>query len=155
MASYSTGIQLTAYALARGITLIGDPDQLMLRANDYVNGSSFIGTKVDPLQDNEWPRTGAVFQGYAIPVDMIPDLSGGGSVINMEFETAIAIDKGGNPLALRDSSVKSKSGKADVVSSSVEYFSGGQTGPTTAAITRAAAGLLNGQSGMNFAVANR
>lgn len=154
MAAYSTGVQLTAYALARGITLIGNPDQLMLRANDFVNGSSFIGTKVDPLQDNQWPRNDAIFNGYLIPSDMIPDLSGGGSVINMEFETAIAIDKGGNPLALRDSSIKSKTGKADVVSSSVEYFSGGQTGPTTAAITRAASGLLNAQSGMNFTVFN-
>ena len=47
---YKTGAELTVYATARGITLTGDADVLMILVHDYVDSSNFIGTKTDPLQ---------------------------------------------------------------------------------------------------------
>ena len=152
---YSTGAELTTYATARGITLNGTPDVLMTRAHDYVDNSNFIGTKTDPLQENEWPRTGAVFNGVELEDDDIPDYSGGGSVINMELETAISIDQGNDPLVLVDRSIKKTSSKVDVISKSVEYVDQGKGSTLSPAISRAASGLIDtANNGVSFTVFN-
>jgi len=153
--SYSTGADLTIYATLRGITLTTDPDMLMTRAHDYVDNTHFIGTKTDPLQVNEWPRTGAVFNGVTIGPAIIPDYSGGGSVIKMEFETAISIDQGNDPLVFVDNSIKKTIEKVDVIMTQTEYTNQGRESIISPAITRAAAGLMAGaNNGIKFKVFN-
>ena len=152
---YSTGAELTTYATNRGITLTTDADVLMVRAHDYVDNSNFIGTKTDPLQVNEWPRTGAIFNGVEIGDTVIPDYSGGGSVIAMEFETAIAIDQGNDPSAVVDNSIKKTFDKVDVIETEVEYIDQGQEAVVSQKITRAASGLIDqSNNGIKFAVFN-
>lgn len=152
---YSTGAELTTYATARGITLTGTPDVLMTRAHDYVDNSNFIGTKTDPLQENEWPRTGAVFNGVELGDTVIPDFSGGGSVINMEFETAISIDQGNDPLELIDNSIKKTIEKVDVIMTETEYTDQGRENQLSPAISRAASGLMDSaNNGVSFKVFN-
>ena len=155
MSTYITGAELTAYASARGITLTNDPDQLVIRAQDYVDGSNFIGTKTDPLQPMEWPRQNAYFNGVLLDDSIIPDYSGGGSVIKMEYETAIAIDQGNDPLAIVDNSIKKTVEKVDVIMTEVEYIDQGQEAVVSQKILRAAAGLMSAASnGIRFTVFN-
>lgn len=155
MPAYSTGAELTTYASDRGITLSGVANVLMTRAHDYVDNSSFIGTKTDPLQANEWPRTGAVFNGVELEDDDIPDYSGGGSVINMEFEVAISIDQGNDPLVLVDNSIKKTTEKVDVIMTSVEYTDQGRENQLSPAISRAASNLMDtANNGISFKVFN-
>ena len=153
--AYVTSLELTAYATARGITLIGDPDVLVTRAHDYVDNSRFIGAKTDPLQANEWPRSDAYFNGVLIVDTVIPDYSGGGSVIKMELETAISIDQGNDPLVLVDNSVKKKFKKTDVIETETEYVDQGRENAISPAITRAASGLIDSSNnGISFTVVN-
>ena len=155
MSTYITGAELTTYASARGIALTEDPDQLVIRAQDYVDGSNFIGTKTDPLQALEWPREAAYFKGYLIPDDEIPDYTGGGSVIKMAYETAIAIDQGNDPLAVVDNSIKKTFDKVDVIETEIEYIDQGQEAVVSQKITRAASGLISADNnGIRFAVFN-
>jgi len=153
--AYSTGTALTIYATARGVTLTTDADVLLTRAHDYVDSSSFIGTKTDAAQDNEWPRTGAVFNGVEIGTTVIPDFSGGGSVVKMELETAIAIDQGNDPLALVDNSIKKTVKKTDILSTEIEYTDQGKESIVSPAITTAASGLMaSANNGVRFTVFN-
>jgi hypothetical protein len=153
--AYVTGSELTAYAAARGVSLIGDADQLVIRAHDYVDGSSFIGTKTDPLQADQWPRENATIDGYLIPNNVIPDFSGGGSVVKMSYETAISIDQGNDPLVLVDNSVKKTVEKVDVIMTEIEYTDQGRENVISPSIERAAYKLLSAENnGISFKVFN-
>ena len=152
---YITGAELTTYATVRGIVLKGDPDVLVIRAHDYVDSSNFIGTKTDPLQSDEWPRQQATIDGYLIPDDVIPDFSGGGSVIKMSYETAISIDQGNDPLVLVDNSVKKAVEKVDVIMTEIEYVDQGRENAISPSIERAAYKLLSAENnGISFKVFN-
>ena len=152
---YITGAELTAYATARGITLTGDPDQLVTRSHDYVDSSNFIGTKTDPLQSDEWPRENATIDGYLIPDDVIPDFSGGGSVIKMSYETAIAIDQGDDPAAIVDNSIKREKKKVDTLEKEIEYIDQGRESAVSPKIERSAYKLMSAENnGISFKVFN-
>lgn len=153
--SYITGAELTTYAAARGIALSGDADQLVIRAHDYVDSSNFIGTKTDPLQSDEWPRQQATIDGYLIPDDVIPDFSGGGSVIKMSYETAIAIDQGDDPAAIVDNSIKREKKKVDTLEKEIEYIDQGRESAVSPKIERSAYKLISAENnGISFKVFN-
>lgn len=155
MTPYSTGAELTTYATARGITLASDPDVLMTLAHDYTDSQNFIGSKTDALQDNEWPRTDAYFNGVLIPDTEIPDYSGGGSVIRMELETAISIDQGNDPSAVFDPSIKRTLEKVDTLVDETEYIDGGRERVTSPKIEQMGGGLLlPSGGGISFKVVN-
>jgi hypothetical protein len=153
--AYITGAELTTYATARGISLVGDPSVLVVLAHDYVDNSNFVGTKTDPLQANEWPRTNAYFKGVLIGDAVIPNYGGGGSVINMEFETAITIDQGNDPLAVVDNSIKKTIDKIGPITEEVEYIDQGKEAVVSQRVSRAAAGLISAaNNGIRFTVFN-
>ena len=56
--SYVTELELTTYAAARGITITGDTETLLIKAMDYIEVQSYYGEKTDEEQDLEFPRNG-------------------------------------------------------------------------------------------------
>lgn len=92
--SYISEAELTAYATARGVTLSGDTEQLLIKAMDYIESLDFIGLKYVISQPLQWPRWGVVIDGYYEQVEDIPQLLKDGLA-----EVAIAIDNGEDPLA--------------------------------------------------------
>lgn len=91
--SYVSTAQLTAYALARGYTLIGNPESLLIQAMDYIEALPFLGMKQQILQPLEYPRYKVWIDNYPLASNTIPF-----QLKNGEMETAIAIDQGNGPL---------------------------------------------------------
>ena len=54
--SYVTELELTTYAAARGITITGDTETLLIKAMDYIEIQSYYGEKTDEDQNLEFPR---------------------------------------------------------------------------------------------------
>lgn len=143
---YGTAQGLTDYAAARGITLTGAASALLQRAHDYLETLSYLGSKTSSAQANEWPRTGAVVDGVTLPSDTVPT-----DIINAEYQTAIGIDQGADPLAVGSQAIKSE--RVDVIETVYQDgTSGTQSNPVLLGRLRkylAAPGL---GSGNNFLV---
>lgn len=142
--SYVTEAELTAYATARGITLAGDTEQLLIKAMDYIEGLSYKGTKVTSTQALQWPRIGVVIDGYVNSSDNIPT-----ELKNGEMETAVAIDGGEDPLA----DIPRTTTKSTVGPISVEYATGSSSTTIVRKINNQLRKLLaNGSNGTSFTV---
>jgi len=95
--SYATEAELAAYNTERAITLTatyGTPSEILIKAIDYLESKVFIGSKLTKAQALQWPRFGAVVDGYYLDSDSIPLL-----LKEAQMEIAIGIDGGTNPLA--------------------------------------------------------
>ncbi len=92
--SYVSEADLTAYALARGITLSDTPEILILKAMDYFESFAprFKGCKVERDQPLSWPRTGVNLEGWDWSYDEIPR-----QVINAQLSLCIEISAGEDP----------------------------------------------------------
>jgi len=67
----------------------GAPSPAVLRNRgsqyiDAVYGSRFLGSVVDPVQERQWPREGAIVNGKLIPSDVVPI-----AVINASYQAAL------------------------------------------------------------------
>ncbi len=132
--SYASEAALTAYAAARGVTLTGDEDDLLIQAMDYVESLDFIGFKLTYDQPLQWPRADVVIDGYYVGTDVIPQL-----LIDGLCEVAIAIDTGESPYATITQSQKRV--KVDVLE--VEYMDGTSTAPINRKISLKLGKLTN------------
>src|SRR5690348_2596455 len=90
--SYGDEAGLTAYALARGYTLLTDPTQLLIMSMDSIEQKAYKGWKTDLNQVLQWPRVNVYVDCRYIPSDEIPTL-----LIEGQYETCIAIDQGNDP----------------------------------------------------------
>lgn len=99
--SYATEAELQAYADARGVTLSGVLEQLLIKAMDYLESLSYKGMKTSSTQPLQWPRSGAVVDGYSVASDEIPT-----RLVQGQLATALAIDAGNDPLAPVEPAVK-------------------------------------------------
>jgi len=73
--SYQTVAEITAYALARGVTLTGDIEVLAIQAMDYLEAqrARYQGNKVEPLvQELQFPRYNVYIDCVLFPSDEIP-----------------------------------------------------------------------------------
>jgi hypothetical protein len=89
--AYATTVELTAYATARGYTLMGDLDVLLTKANDWIETQNYKGVAIG---ETAWPRDGVYVGGVWIPDDSVPT-----AIKNAEMAMAIEIDKGNEPLS--------------------------------------------------------
>tara|TARA_R110000772_G_scaffold170373_4_gene282277 strand:- start:252 stop:734 length:483 start_codon:yes stop_codon:yes gene_type:complete len=110
--TYISEIEMTAYAAARGITIVGDVSVLLLRAALYVEGLSFIGLKNTKEQAMQFPRLNAYIDDFAILTTEIPQL-----LKDLQAEVSIAIGNANDPLATVERAVKKE--KVDKIE--VEY----------------------------------
>ena len=95
--SYVSEADFTAYNTERAVTLggtNGTASEILIKAVDYLESKSFIGTKNTQEQALQWPRYGAVIDSYYIDSDTIPLL-----LQEAQMEIAISIDAGTNPMA--------------------------------------------------------
>lgn len=117
--SYASAATLTAYALARAITLTAAGDTakeaLLIRAMDYIEQQPFKGTKNTEEQALQWPRYGVVIDSYYVDEDEIPQL-----LIDSLCEVAIGVDAGNDPLLSEERATKRE--KVDDIE--VEYMDG-------------------------------
>lgn len=96
--AYATATELTAYATARGYTLIGDLDVLLTKANDWIEAQNYQGYAVG---DTAFPRDFVYVNGALIPSDTVPQ-----AIKNAEMAMAIELDKGNDPAATSGRSTK-------------------------------------------------
>ena len=146
--SYVSEAELTSYATARGVTLTGTPESLLIKAMDYVETQPFIGTKLTRDQPLQWPRSGVVIDGWSYPPSEIPD-----ELKTAQMTVALAIDEGNDPLAPVSPAIKRKRVKADTVESEPEYQDGAPASSFSVAIGRSFAKLTTtGGGASQFAV---
>ena len=111
---YGTTQGLTTYATERGITLTGTPSELLALAHDYIEAQTYKGQAVSA--DARWPRSGVYVDGFLLDDDAVPQ-----GIIDAEYEAAIAVDQGNDPVGALKTGVKSE--KAGPVER--EYTDGG------------------------------
>ena len=143
--SYVTEAELTTYAADRGVTLTAATDVLLIKAMDYIESLSFIGTKYSKGQALQWPRSNVYIDGfYFVPTIIPPALQTG------QIATALAIDSDNGPLATVGRSTKRE--KVDVIE--VEYMSSAAAQPIVKTINAAMRKILvsGGSSMTTFAV---
>jgi hypothetical protein len=140
--TYGTEQGLTDYAAERGITLTGTASALLALAHDYIEAQSYKGSAVSA--DARWPRTGVYLGGFLLASDSVP-----AQIVNAEYEAALAVDTGNDPLGALTSGVKrEKAGPVEI-----EYTDSG----TSVAINRRLDALLrpflaSGAGGATFTV---
>lgn len=81
---FSAWLSENGYALPEGAP---SPAVLRNRGSQYIDavyGSRFLGTVVDPVQERQWPREGAIVNGKLIPSDVVPP-----AVINASYQAAL------------------------------------------------------------------
>lgn len=128
--SYATPADLQDYADARGITLEGEPEQLLIRAMDYTRSLAFPGRRTDASQPLAWPRTGARIgpDKRRVAPDEVPP-----EVVDALLVTAVSIDEGNDPLAPVERAVK----KEEVGPLAVTYQDNATARPINVALNRA------------------
>jgi hypothetical protein len=110
--SYITEAELATYAADRGITLVGDPNQLIVLSMDYIESLKYKGVKFSEEQPLQWPRYNVIVDGYYVDSDEIPK-----ELVQGQLATAIAIDQGNGPLNVIERTTKRE--KVDVLE--IEY----------------------------------
>ena len=91
--SYGDVAGLTAYAAARGVTIVGDPEVLLIKSMDVIEGESFRGYKSNSEQALSFPRYGITIDGVVFDSDEIPK-----QLVEGQYELCIIIDEGNDPL---------------------------------------------------------
>lgn len=92
--SYVSQADLSAYAAARGVTLVSGTETLLIQAMDYIESLNFIGVKWTRDQPLLWPRVDVFLNDYWQDVDDLPQ-----QLLNGQMAVALAIDAGNGPLA--------------------------------------------------------
>lgn len=87
--TYATAAQLSAYALARGVTIAGTPDVLLIQAMDYLESleGQWQGYRTSDAQPLAWPRTGVYVYGSLQASDAVPQ-----RVVQAQCQLAIEAD---------------------------------------------------------------
>ena len=101
--TYITESELTAYATARGITILADKETLLIKAMDYIEIQSYWGSKTDEDQELEFPRNGDT----AVPE----------KIKTAQIVTALLIDSGEDMFPTSEQAVKRE--KIDLIE--IEY----------------------------------
>jgi hypothetical protein len=143
--SYITELELTTYATARGITLVGNTEQLIIKAMDYIEILDFAGTKTLKAQSLQWPRLNVLVDGFSIGVDEIPK-----ELITGVIKTCLKIDEGFEMLPDFEQAIKREKVDGAV---EVEYQDGTSAEPYYSEINTALSKLLDSDSyGFQFSV---
>ncbi len=108
--SYVSAADLTAFAVARGITLVTSTAVLIPKSMDYIESLLYIGSKSEATQPLHWPRINVYIDGFLFDSDDIPQ-----QLIDGQCQAAIAIDQGNDPLQdLPRTAIRKKVGEIEV-----------------------------------------
>lgn len=92
--SYVSVVDFQAYAAERDITIDGDPEVLLIKAMDYLEGLVYKGEKFTLAQPLQWPRIDVIIDNFIVAADTIPP-----HLVRGQMEVALAIDRGIDPTA--------------------------------------------------------
>lgn len=140
--SYVSVAEFQAYALARGITILGNPETLLIRAMDYIESLDYCGTRLTYTQTLQWPRYGVWVDCRPYSVNLIPI-----ELKNAQMQTALSIDVGIDPLSTIPRVIHS----ASVGPMSVTYEEGSHT-ETIRSINASISKLIACHTGTSFCV---
>lgn len=125
---------------AGAVNCDADAERLILRATDYFEAQSFIGTKKQSTQLMQWPRNNVYIDGYYESSSSIPVL-----VKRAIFELAYAEEQGSSELSSVDRKVKRE--KVDVIE--VEYADSSASSVINRAVSSAMSKLLDNYGHFN------
>lgn len=148
--TYATAAQLAAYAAARGVTLIGTPDVLLVQAMDYLESleSQWQGYRTSDTQPLAWPRTGVYVYGTALADDAIPQ-----SLKDAQCRLALDVDAGVALLPTVSAGSKGSVIEETVDVVTVKYAEGANnTQPVFTAAMGLLKPLMKAGGGINFEV---
>jgi hypothetical protein len=140
--SYVSAADLSAYATARGITISGNSDVLLIKAMDYIDSQNFKGAKWTRDQPLQWPRVDVWVDGFILDASSIPQL-----LKNAQMEAALSIDAEVDPLA----DIPRLESSVTVGPISVSYEKGGNSVTISQKISAQLKKLLAGNA-MSFEV---
>lgn len=142
--TYISVADFEAFAVARGITIVGDSEQLLIQAMDYIESLIYQGFKLTQTQPLQWPRSNVWLDGYYVNVNTIPKQLKDG-----ECFAALAIDAGTDALQpIQQQVVRERVGEIEV-----EYSAGSVNIVTDVKTNNALSKLLTGGGiGSNFVV---
>lgn len=132
---YTEEADFTAYAAARGITLLRPVGETLTLALDYIELQSYSGYKTDPSQPLEFPRDGSA----EVPAN----------IATAQMQTALVYDSGVDPLAPVGAKVLEKTVHGAVT---VRYSDKGGNATSYPQITKLLAPYLSSAGGSNFVV---
>lgn len=136
--SYVSTETLVAFASARNITLVGDPEELLIQAMDYIESLNYQGAKLTQNQPLQWPRYNVYVDGYYLSSSTIPQ-----QLKNGEMQTAIAVDQGNGPQQdISQSAIRKKVGEIEI-----DYAVGSSQNVINTKIQSALYKLLGGAGG--------
>jgi len=120
--SFTTDAELTAYALARGVTLPAteaERDVLQIKAVDYLFSKESLmqGSRIAKTQALMYPRNGVSVHGFDVDSDEIPE-----QLKSAQLEAGIALST--QEILINSSSSNVTKEKVDVIE--VEYSDGGK-----------------------------
>jgi hypothetical protein len=148
--TYADETELTAYALARGVTILTAEKSLTI-AMDYMATleDSWQGSRTSAVQPLAWPRAGVYVYGTALADDAIPQ-----SLKDAQMRLAMESDAGVNLMPSIGVSSKGSVIEETVDVVSVKYAEGiNNTQPIFPAVTGLLKPLLRtAGGGSNFAV---
>jgi len=128
--TYVTLAEYKAWADDRGITY-GTDDAVtkqIYRAMDYIESLHFIGDKANENQPLQWPRLGAIVDGYEVDGTEIP------SQLKLAVYEAVKVDADGNSEL---SNLERRTISESVGDISVTYASNSSSRTTTPALSMA------------------
>ncbi len=93
--SYVSVADLTSFATARGITISGNAEVLLIQAMDYLESldGKFKGARTERDQPLSWPRAGVTIEDWNWSSNEIPR-----QLVNAQLNLAIEIGDGHDPL---------------------------------------------------------
>jgi hypothetical protein len=133
--TYATEAELATYATDRGLTLSGVDSELLLKATDYLETLSFIGSRLTKEQALQWPRSNVSIDAFDYDSDEIPAL-----LKTAQMAVAVAIDEGNDPMSPIEREVKSEA----VDGIRVEYMDSAAPFTITPAVSRILDKLVKG-----------
>jgi len=133
--SYASESELINYASDRGVVLTAATDVLLIKAMDYIESLSFIGSKGSEGQPLQWPRKDVYIDGFYAGSATIP-----AALKTGQIATALAIDSENSPLANVERATKRE--KVDVIE--IEYMSSAAAQPIVKTINAAMRKILAG-----------
>ena len=102
--SYSTEVELTAYATDRGITLNTDLEILLTKAHDFIESKSYKGSRYSFTTINYVASFWSILMA-CIPADVVPK-----GLKTLKCKAPIEIDAGLDPLSNVERATKREKG---------------------------------------------
>ncbi len=134
---------LQQFATDRGVTLINDPQQLILTSMDYIETVLYVGQKWTRDQVLQWPRINVFIDGWYQNLATIPFY-----LLKGQAMVCLAIDEGNGPLI----DIPRETQSEEVGPVKVTYKTGSAPLPIVRTINRWMFKIMAGGNGTNFLI---